>query len=173
MKNNINNYRKELTGYCKESIASATYNEWHFKYLQEKLKNEILRVRLKNCKEDNKQIKNRYISCIKFLLHDRQDKLKVRSMNDIVWDLDNSISLLMGDMLIRFTKNVQGIPKDFIDKYKDDEIAFNEWIKTINKMAQSFYLIHDKDFMDITEEENKTIQEGLNLFAKYFRDLWC
>ena len=70
MKNNINNYRKELTGYCKESIASATYNEWHFKYLQEKLKNEILRVRLKNCKEDNKQIKNRYISCIKFLLHD-------------------------------------------------------------------------------------------------------
>ena len=44
MKNNINNYRKELTGYCKENIASATYNEWHFKYLQEKLKNELCKI---------------------------------------------------------------------------------------------------------------------------------
>ena len=175
MKNNINKYHQELYSYCKDSIATSTYNEWHYKYLQEKLKNEILRSRLKNCKEDNKREKNKLKSCIKFLMNDKQDSLKIRSVSDIVWDLDNTLSLMIANMLIKFRSKVQGIPNDIAKKYNndDDDKAFKEWCDLIDKMAEAFYLIHDKDSIDITEEENEKIKNGLDLFTKYFRDLWC
>ena len=45
----------------------------------------------------------------------------------------------------------------------------------INKMIYSFkFIITDELIIDIelSKAENEKVQEGLDLFARYFRDLW-
>ena len=50
--------------------------------------------------------------------------------------------------------------------YKD----MREWNNAIQKMIDAFELMkYDSSFSD---EERKTIAEGLDLFCKHFRDLW-
>ena len=45
-----------------------------------------------------------------------------------------------------------------------------EWNKTIQKMADAFELM--KYVHTLSEDEGKTVTKGLDLFCKYFRNLW-
>ena len=45
-----------------------------------------------------------------------------------------------------------------------------QWNNVIQKMIDAFELM--KYNSAYTDEENKTISEGLELFCKYFRNLW-
>lgn len=46
----------------------------------------------------------------------------------------------------------------------------DEWNKIIQKMIDAFALL--KHTYSHTDEENRVIEEGLDLFRKYFRYLW-
>lgn len=60
------------------------------------------------------------------------------------------------------------------EHYPCDLKAHKDWNKIIDKIILSFELIIKDDFVTGKEmiKREKEIQEGLDLFAKYFRDLW-
>ena len=45
-----------------------------------------------------------------------------------------------------------------------------EWNKAIQKMIDAFELL--KHITSFSDEEEKTIEEGLELFCKHYRNLW-
>ena len=45
-----------------------------------------------------------------------------------------------------------------------------EWNKAIQKMIDAFELL--KRITSFSDEEEQTIEEGLDLFRKHFRNLW-
>ena len=72
---------------------------------------------------------------------------------------------------------IHGIPCEFSDeelpfelemKTVNGETDEKAWRATIEKMLWSFEQIRDNGY----PEYNARIQEGLNLFAKYFQCLW-
>jgi len=82
------------------------------------------------------------------------------------WSLDSSIARFVLPRLRHLRDNNHGHPCDLTDK---------KWIKIQNKMIKSFELIlQDFQFIDMKthKKEQKQIQEGLQLFAKYFQNLW-
>lgn len=61
------------------------------------------------------------------------------------------------------------------ERNKRHEAAFNEWQDIVNKMQRAFYLLtHDEEneSLDDYDKRYKEIQEGLDLFARYFNSLW-
>jgi hypothetical protein len=55
-----------------------------------------------------------------------------------------------------------GWPEDFESQ--------DEWNKAIQKMIDAFELL--KQITSFSKEEEQTIEEGLDLFRKHFRNLW-
>lgn len=51
-------------------------------------------------------------------------------------------------------------------------LTSEEWINIVGKMVQAFELIVTTDPVKWTEEQNNIVDEGLDLFRKYFFDLW-
>lgn len=56
-----------------------------------------------------------------------------------------------------------GRPSEFKD--------IREWNKTIQKMIDAFELMKYAGSLH-TEDEEQTIEQGLDLFRKYYRNLW-
>ena len=48
--------------------------------------------------------------------------------------------------------------------------GISEWNKAIQKMIDAFELLNH--ITTYTDEEEQTIEEGLELFCKHFRNLW-
>jgi len=102
------------------------------------------------------------------------------SDNDL-WALDYTLSKVILPYLKGFRKtNKMGYPMGMKGKMK-------EWHKTIDKMIWSFeQALEDHSYCpdylwdkkmknfkkDKLEEYNKKLQEGFDLFAKYFTNLW-
>ena len=55
-----------------------------------------------------------------------------------------------------------GWPEDFENQ--------EDWNKAIQKMIDAFELL--KQITSFSDEEERTIEEGLDLFRKHFRNLW-
>lgn len=53
----------------------------------------------------------------------------------------------------------------------DESNSLKEWNDVLDKMIYAFKAI-DKDDVNYNYKNNLKINDGLNLFAKYFRDLW-
>lgn len=63
---------------------------------------------------------------------------------------------------------------DFMDNPEEDEVAnamaVKEWERIIDKIIDAFKRI---SIGGGSFDENREIEEGLELFAKYFRNFWC
>ncbi len=81
-----------------------------------------------------------------------------------VWNTDNTLAQLIVPRLQAFKaldKNCG--PSDFND--------LREWNNTIQKMIDAFELMKYAGASH-TEDEEQTIEQGLDLFRKYYRSLW-
>ena len=75
-----------------------------------------------------------------------------------------TLSQLIVPRLLAFKAlDKHGYPPDFDDMHK--------WNNTIQKMADAFELMKYAGATH-TEEEERTIEQGLDLFRKYFFNLW-
>ena len=92
----------------------------------------------------------------------KYQKLTQGYSGDEIWSLYYTLSKFILPRLIAFRNSVASYPHDFTNE--------KEWIDTLNKMIYSFELIK-REKIESTEEDLK-VQEGLELFGKYFRDLW-
>lgn len=85
------------------------------------------------------------------------------------WSLDITIAEFIIPRLKLFKK--------VTDCYPNGLESMEEWHSILDKMIKAFTLISEqfdvKNCFDYKyKEENKTINEGLDLFRKYYRSLW-
>ena len=82
---------------------------------------------------------------------------------DEVWNTENTIAQLIVPRLQAYKAlDKHGHP----DCFKD----MREWNNTIQKMIDAFELM--KYASTPSEDEKQTIEQGLDLFCKHFRNLW-
>jgi hypothetical protein len=81
-----------------------------------------------------------------------------------VWNTDNTLAQLIVPRLQAFKAlDKHGGPSDFKD--------LRGWNNAIQKMIDAFELMKYAGTTN-TEDEERTIEQGLDLFRKYFRSLW-
>lgn len=80
-----------------------------------------------------------------------------------VWNMDNVLAQLIVPRLLAFKElDKHGYPQAFKD--------MRSWNNAIQKMINAFELM--KYVHSLSEGEQKTVEKGLSLFCKYFKDLW-
>lgn len=104
------------------------------------------------------------------------------------WDIDSAYSKILGELITEFRRVQRGVPFSILDevcegKYGPDgetpeqfEQAVKIWHDRLEEMAEGF-LYYDKhlyDFPDKEEMDNmmEKLNKSLELFSKYFTDLW-
>ena len=81
-----------------------------------------------------------------------------------VWNTDNTLAQLIVPRLQAFKDlDKHGGPSDFMD--------IRKWNNAIQKMIDAFELMKYAGATH-TENEEQIIEQGLDLFRKYFRSLW-
>lgn len=81
-----------------------------------------------------------------------------------IWNTDNTIAQLIMPHLQAFKAlDKHGHP----DGFKE----MREWDNTIQKMIDAFELMKYVQSLN-TDDEKRTVEEGLDLFCRYFRNLW-
>lgn len=81
-----------------------------------------------------------------------------------VWNTDNTIAQLIVPRLLALKSlDKHGVPPELGE--------IRKWNNIIQKMIDAFELMKYAGRVN-TKEEESTIEEGLDLFRKYFRDLW-
>lgn len=85
---------------------------------------------------------------------------------DQTWSLFNNICIFMIPRLKEFKKRTICYPVG---------VTFQEWQKILDKMIEAFEL-SNSDLLSLNQKKRKKLQkkieEGLDLFRKYFFDLW-
>lgn len=114
------------------------------------------------------------------------------------WNMDHTLAMLIVPMLRQLREQQHGIPGafspahstethqlqfPFMDEDHDAAFARGEarWLEVMDKMIWSFEQIISEDSLtsDVpagyhgsAENYQRAIQEGIDLFAKYYRNLW-
>ena len=166
MKNNIDKYRKELEEYSKNEIDKET--DYKYKYLQERLRSEILYDRLRNCKNDNNILKQQYLQTIHFLTGNKS----VKTIADVCGRIDKICLAIMSNFLSKYKKLNADLPIDIIDKYKDKKIAKQEWDKILETIIHAFNLKRVTPFYNKTKEIKEIEKKGMEYFIKYLDYFW-
>ena len=84
------------------------------------------------------------------------------------WNLDYSLALIIAPRLKRFKELTHCHPMD---------ITMNQWYNVLDKMIFTFEKLADDEYQwpgigDNSEETIKAVEEGRELFHKYYHDLW-
>lgn len=92
---------------------------------------------------------------------------------DEMWNLEHTIASFIAPRLEEFIKYYAPLatPESIIDKY-GSERGNLEWLRILRKMKYSFDCLSTPAGIRRDDEELDKVQEGLDLFARYFRSLW-
>ena len=91
------------------------------------------------------------------------------------WNLDGTLALIIAPALKQLKANCHGYPAPLYNENDLEGSAIRKWEEILDKMIWSFERCQgDLDFYNEKDRENHDarIQEGLNLFAEYYRNLW-
>jgi hypothetical protein len=107
----------------------------------------------------NKQKLNLFKRSVKFWWQRR-----VRGWDDSdTWSLDYSLPKVILPRLKRFKKLKIGVP---------EELSVQEWNSILDKMIAAFEFAGSEKRWLSEHKEYENHQEGLDLFAKYYWNLW-
>jgi len=104
--------------------------------------------------------------------------IRVRIDDYDVWSLDYTLALIITPALKYYRKYHHGSPhmKEFFDEKTGKTLPglHKKWDEIIDKMVWSFEAILRDDDLEQKNHKKYTerIEEGLRLFAEYFRALW-
>ena len=97
------------------------------------------------------------------------------------WGMDTTLALIIVPMLKQLKATKHGIPSDFVEEGEDWTISEAKWNFVLDKMIWSFEQLINSDNEEVFHPfrnrdayyaYNEHIQEGLDLFGKYYRSLW-
>ena len=98
-------------------------------------------------------------------MNKRQAKKKRnKSIYRDTWNLDWAIAKFVHPRLVRFKEVTNGYP-GFLE-------SIDEWYEILDKMIIAFELIIKGDLWGTSEDDHKKMEEGLDLFRKYYFHLW-
>ena len=80
------------------------------------------------------------------------------------WNLDKNIARFVYPRLVRFKEINNSFPSG-------ENITADSWDEDLDKMIFSFKIMADED-KDLKKEEMERFEEGMNLFCKYYMELW-
>ena len=128
---------------------------------------------------------------------DFERKIKVEVHSFDIWNADHTLALIIHPILIKLKETKHGYPPDFCEPkdfrpnpYPETCVGggWDAYEKILDKMIWSFqeiiddnYLMkyyderpgpEDKTWTHKVMEHDKKIQEGLDLFSKFFRSFW-
>ena len=89
-------------------------------------------------------------------------RMKKEHMYKDTWNLDYYIAKFILPRLKLFKKVTMGFPCDLK--------SINEWYDILDKMIAAFMILSTDEIN--TQDEQKIVNEGLDLFRKYYQDLW-
>ena len=92
----------------------------------------------------------------------RKKKYIKNHMYQDTWNLDYYISKFVLPRLKLFKKVTMGFPCDLK--------SIDEWYDILDKMIAAFEILATDELN--TQDEQKIVNEGLDLFRKYYQDLW-
>ena len=92
-------------------------------------------------------------------------KIKIEIDDYDTWDAYTTLSYIIHPLLVRYKEKNDCHPGNLTEE---------EWDIILDKMIHSFYCImQDMVWKHMGDQEyNSRIQEGLDLFAKHFRNIW-
>lgn len=111
-------------------------------------------------------------------------QIKTRGFaDDELWNLDRTIAEFILPRLVEFAKNGGSVPFELYPigytnslgtkkQVRIEREVAAKWEKILNKMIRSFELYNNEKFYSLDRAKYGIIQEGLDLFSKYFMNLW-
>lgn len=115
-----------------------------------------------------------YLTKQKRIIHEKNNKIKKFKKKygfdyRETWNLDYEIACFILPRLAYLRENAVSYPgsEEFFG-----EGGLEKWLAIEDKMIKAFETIVDKDMSFETKEEKEIIEEGLDLFRKYFQTLW-
>ena len=115
-----------------------------------------------------------------------QKQIKTRGFSDSdLWSFDITLAEYILPRLIRFRLMTHGYPgslseyemkpdgtPDYATPIKGDP-GFHKWMTILERMIIAFKIIVDgQDYFAIKKKDQTKIDEGLDLFRKYYFNLW-
>lgn len=100
-------------------------------------------------------------------IKNKYHKLTRGFTDEEIWNLDHTAAEWLIPRLKYLKENTCGYPPDFE--------SFGEWLKILQKMIDAFELYLEDEWPDdpeVMKKQNEIIEEGMQLFGKYFRNLW-
>lgn len=110
----------------------------------------------------------------------KQDKDEIKLSE--LWGLNSTLGAIISSYLREF-KKASGYSGATPGSHSLQQVdgktivldnGFGRWCDTLDKMIWSFeqYANMDGRFREVSEEYRNRLQEGIDLFAKYYSDLW-
>ena len=102
------------------------------------------------------------------------------------WSMDHTLSRIIHPMLVKFKADAMSFPttldqsdvpdflqlKEDLTEEEEFDIYEKQWEWVLNEMIYAFDLVSNCEDSYPPLEENERMQNGLELFGKYFRHLW-
>ena len=141
--------------------------------------NEILRQRLRMCKESHKSWKLKWED----RFYKLDNELEKARMNKFIhrdtWNMDHNLAKMIKEALVYYKANRSNdgsIPGCFkLDPTNDDktqEELLAKWNLTLDKMIKAWDIMGSEDSERRYLNNQKIVDEGLQLFVDYFAYLW-
>ena len=86
------------------------------------------------------------------------------------WNLSRDIAVILIPMLENFRENTSGCPGSIHEN--NPENGFEVWKSYLTAMISAFQIITTINDFERTKQQERIVQDGLNLFARYFEHLW-
>jgi hypothetical protein len=105
-------------------------------------------------------------------------KISVQVDEFDTWSLDHTLALIIHPSLIKFKEDSMNTGHPCLKGVINCEgcTCQTEWLEMLDKMIWSFGEILNDEIhaydLSTYKEYNERVQEGLELFGKYFRSLW-
>jgi hypothetical protein len=91
-----------------------------------------------------------------------------------LWSLDSTIASFIAPRLRAYADSKRfGYPCGAYPEKWTEAKKIGRWEEEVEIMARAFEILRDEDvFMSFDEDDLKTVEKGLKLFAKRFHNLW-
>ena len=144
---------------------------------QLRYENDVLKHRLRMCKESHKSWKLRWEAALDKLDKLLDDARLNKFINRDAWNMDHDLADLIKRALINYRYyERQGIPGCFRMDPKNDGKTQEEleeiWNGILDKMIKSWDIMSREDSASRYLDHQKEVDEGLQLFVDYFGYLW-
>ena len=87
----------------------------------------------------------------------------MKSFDSDLYNLDVHFAKIIHECLVRFKATAAGHPA---------ELTVEEWDAILDEMIETFRYISSDEYWDAEQEDYQRVADGLQLFAKWYMNLW-